>query len=194
VYDDPECSESPYKEPEGSVKSGAIAGFTAMGIVVLMAFLYGLHVWRSNQQARRYKKKFAKRMADTIDLRASLRQLNPESLAKEFQKIDSEIPGGNISKEALWTFLSTGKVGDLSGSDFNALFAAIDLDQSGEVLTFWSFVLLWIRLVKSTVQRGANADLWRCSCVSSHFGGQYDCSPAIDGGTGNGRRGEDCRY
>ena len=139
---DPECSESPYKEPEGSVKSSAIAGFTVAGIVVLMAFLYGLHVWRTKQQARRFKKKFAKRMADTIDLRASMRQLSPDALAKEFQKIDRETPGGNISKEGLWNFLSTGKAGDLSESDFNALFAAIDLDQSGTVdfLEFCTFM------------------------------------------------------
>jgi Ca2+-binding EF-hand superfamily protein len=36
--------------------------------------------------------------------------------------------------------VSTGKVGELSESDFNALFAAIDLDQSGTVdfLEFWT--------------------------------------------------------
>jgi hypothetical protein len=42
----------------------------------------------------------------------------------------------------LWNFLSTGKAGELSESDFNALFAAIDLDQSGEVdfLEFCTFM------------------------------------------------------
>jgi hypothetical protein len=45
----PECSESHYKEPEGSVESGAIAGFTVAGIVVLMAVMYGRHVWRIKQ-------------------------------------------------------------------------------------------------------------------------------------------------
>jgi hypothetical protein len=41
---DPECSESPYHEPDASVKSGAIAGFTVAGIVLLIAALYSLHV------------------------------------------------------------------------------------------------------------------------------------------------------
>jgi hypothetical protein len=130
---DPECSESPYQEPDGSVKSGAIAGFTVAGIVLLMAALYALHAWTAQQQARRYKAKFAKRIADTIDVRGSMRQLRPEALASEFKRIDSESQDGSISKEALWTFMSSGKAGELSESDFNALFAAIDLDQNGSV-------------------------------------------------------------
>jgi hypothetical protein len=139
---DPDCSRSPYQEPDASVEGGAIAGFTIAGIVLLIAVLYGLHVWRTKQQAKRYKTMFAMRIADTIDVRASMRLLSPEALAVEFKKIDSESPNGNISKEALWTFLSTGKAGDLSESDFNALFAAIDLDQSGTVdfLEFCTFM------------------------------------------------------
>jgi hypothetical protein len=139
---DPECSSSPYKEPDASVESGAIAGFTVAGIVVLIAALYALHVWRTDQQAKRYKRMFAKRMADTIDVRASMRLLSPEALASEFKKIDSESPNGLISKEALWTFLSSGKAGDLSELDFNALFAAIDLDGNGTVdfLEFCTFM------------------------------------------------------
>jgi hypothetical protein len=45
---------------------------------------------RSTQQERRYyKTKFARRIADTIDLRASIHQLTPEALGGEFKKIDS---------------------------------------------------------------------------------------------------------
>jgi hypothetical protein len=156
---DPEYSVSPYKEPDGSVESGAIAGVTVAGIVVLIAALY-----RTDQQARRYRTTFAKRMADAIDLRASMRQLSPEALANEFKKIDSESPGGNISKEAMWTFLSTDKAGDLSESDFNALFAAIDLDQSGAV-EFLEFCTSWASAMTSTVQRGVNTGLWQIGCL-----------------------------
>jgi Ca2+-binding EF-hand superfamily protein len=124
---------SPYKEVDGSAESGAFAGFTVSGIVVLIAILYGLHIWRTNQQARRYKSKFAERNADTIDLRASMWQLPPEALASEFKRIDSETQDGSISKEALWNFMSTGQSGELSESDFHALFAAIDLSLTGTV-------------------------------------------------------------
>jgi hypothetical protein len=139
---DPECSESPYQEPDASVESGAIAGFTVAGIMLLIVALYALHTMRAKQQAKRYKTRFAKRMADVIDLRASMRQLAPEALALEFKKIDSETQNGHISKEGLWNFLSTGKAGDLSESDFNALFAAIDVDQIGTVdfLEFCTFM------------------------------------------------------
>jgi hypothetical protein len=139
---DPECSDSPFQEPDASVESGAIAGFTVASIVLLIAALYALHVMRTKHQERRYKTKFARRIADTIDLRASMRQLTPEAIGREFKKIDSETPGGNISREGLWTFLSTGKAGDISESDFNSLFAAIDLDQSGTVdfLEFCTFM------------------------------------------------------
>jgi hypothetical protein len=104
-----------------------------LGIGLIMVALYDLRVWRVNQQARRFKTKFAKRMADTFDLRATMLQLPLEALASEFKKIDSKTQDGHISKEALWNFLSDGKVGDLSESDFNSLFAAIDLDQNGTV-------------------------------------------------------------
>jgi hypothetical protein len=130
---DPECSESPYKEPDASVESGVIAGFTVAGIVLLIGMLYYCHVMRVKQQERRYKTKFAKRIADTISLRVSMRQLTPEALASEFKKIDSETQDGQITKEELWTFLESGKAGELSESDFNALFSAIDLDGNGTV-------------------------------------------------------------
>jgi Ca2+-binding EF-hand superfamily protein len=139
---DPECSESTYQEPDASVKSGAIAGFTVAGIVLLIAGLYALHVIKSRQQKQRYKTKFAKRIAGNIDRTKSMRQLTPEALGREFKKIDSEHPGGNITKEGLWKFLSTGKAGDISESDFNSLFAAIDLDNNGTVdfLEFCTFM------------------------------------------------------
>jgi hypothetical protein len=139
---DPECSESPYQEPDASVKSGAIAGFTVLGIVLLIAALYALHVMKSRQQKQRYKTKFAKRIANNIDRTKSMRQLTPEALGREFKKIESENPGGNITKEGLWNFLSTGKAGDISESDFNSLFAAIDLDNNGTVdfLEFCTFM------------------------------------------------------
>jgi hypothetical protein len=71
-----------------------------------------------------------------------MRQLPPEALASELKRIDSETQDGSISKEALWNFMSTGLAGELSESDCNALFAAIDLDQSGTVdfLEFCTFM------------------------------------------------------
>jgi hypothetical protein len=160
---DPECSESPYQEPDASVKSGAIAGFTVAGIVLLIAALYTLHVVKSRQQKQRYKTKFARRIAGNIDRTKSMRQLTPEALGREFKKIDSEHPGGNITKEGLWNFLSTGKAGDISESDFNSLFAAIDLDNNGtvdflEFCTFMGQCSDEYRFERGNLNRGSIAD------------------------------------
>lgn len=100
-------------------------------------------MWRTKQQVARYKTQFAKRIADTIDLRGFMRQLFPDALATElFKKIGSKCPDGLITKEALWTFMSTGEDGEMNEFDFNALFAAMDLNNSGTVnyLEYCAFV------------------------------------------------------
>jgi len=51
---DPECTVSPYREPSASVKGWAITCFTVVGILLLVAFLYVLHVWQVKQQVQRY--------------------------------------------------------------------------------------------------------------------------------------------
>jgi hypothetical protein len=139
---DPECSPSPYSEPDAQVKPGAVAGFIIAGIVILTAGLYLIHLYLAAQQAKRYRTIFAMRIADTIQVRKSMRSLTPEILAKEFKQIDSQTQDGQITKEELWAFLSTGAAGELNQSDFNALFAAIDTDKSGYVdfLEFCTFM------------------------------------------------------
>jgi hypothetical protein len=139
---DPECSPSPYKEPEAQVKPGVIAAVALAGILILTAGLYLFHLYLASKQAKRYRTIFAARIADTIQVRKSMRSLTPEILAKEFKNIDSQTQDGQITKEELWEFLSSGKAGELNQSDFNALFAAIDTDKSGHVdfLEFCTFM------------------------------------------------------
>jgi len=139
---DPKCSESPYQEPSASLKPGAVAGFTVAGIVLLVAILVGLHFYLSAKQAKRYRTVFATRIAETINVQKSMRSLTPALLESEFKKIDSQTPDGRITKEELWEFISSGKAGEMNESDFNALFAAIDSDNSGYVdfLEFCTFM------------------------------------------------------
>ena len=40
---------------------------------------------------------------------------------------------GMIQKEALWTWVQSGKAGTMTKKDFDALFATMDLDGDGEV-------------------------------------------------------------
>jgi len=131
---DPNCSVSPYQEPPGTVKGSVIAGFTVAGIVLLVAILFAVHVYLVKAQASRYRARFARRIAETIDMRASVRSLTPDALAKEFQRIDEGVSrDGKISKEELWEFVSSGKAGEMEKKDFDALFAAMDLDHNGDV-------------------------------------------------------------
>lgn len=139
---DPNCDPSPYEEPSASVKPGAIAGFVILGIAVLVLALYALHRYSAAKQAERYRTIFAKRIAETIQVRGSVRSMNPAALAAEFERIDSDVKDGKLSKEELWNFISSGKAGDMDKHDFDALFAAIDLDKNGTVdfLEFCAFM------------------------------------------------------
>eukprot|EP00541_Cyclophora_tenuis_P017445 CAMPEP_0116557396 /NCGR_PEP_ID=MMETSP0397-20121206/9217_1 /TAXON_ID=216820 /ORGANISM="Cyclophora tenuis, Strain ECT3854" /LENGTH=314 /DNA_ID=CAMNT_0004082849 /DNA_START=1 /DNA_END=946 /DNA_ORIENTATION=- len=139
---DPSCSVSPYQEPAAHVKGGVIAGFVVLGVILLVAGLYLVHRHLQAQQAKRYRSVFAGRIADTIQVRSSMRSLTADTLADEFNKIDSGVKDGKISKEELWDFVSSGKAGEMEKHDFDALFAAIDLDKNGSVdfLEFCAFM------------------------------------------------------
>jgi hypothetical protein len=142
---DPECSTSPYQEPSASLKGGALSGFIISGIILLLFLFFLVHRWLSNRQIKRYKTIFAKRIAETITVNKSFRSMEPADLAEEFKKVDLQTEDGLITKDDLWEFISSGKAGEISESDFNALFAAIDTDGDGQVdfLAFCAFMGQW---------------------------------------------------
>ena len=142
---DPECSVSPYQEPSASMLPGPIAGFVLGGIAILLTCFYFIHRYLQKRQAKRYKTVFAKRIAETIQVNKSIRSMGPEELAEEFKRVDLQTHDGLITKDDLWEFISSGKAGEISKGDFNALFAAIDADGDGQVdfLAFCSFMGQW---------------------------------------------------
>lgn len=142
---DPECSESPYQEPSASMLPGPIAGFVVLGVAILLTGFYFLHRYLHKRQAKRYKTVFAKRIAETIQVNKSIRSMGPEELAEEFKRVDLQTHDGLITKDDLWEFISSGKAGEISKGDFNALFAAIDADGDGQVdfLAFCAFMGQW---------------------------------------------------
>lgn len=139
---DPECSESPYQEPSAAMLPGPIAGFVVLGVAILLTGFYFLHRYLHKRQAKRYKTVFAKRIAETIQVNKSIRSMGPEELAEEFKRVDLQTHDGLITKDDLWEFISSGKAGEISKGDFNALFAAIDADGDGQVdfLAFCAFM------------------------------------------------------
>jgi len=142
---DPQCgpsTKSIYQEPNGNVKAGVIAGFLIAGFVLMGAagFFWHRHIL-AKQQARN-RNQFARRIAETINLTRTTRQVTPAALVKEFDIIDGKTQDGFITKEDLWEFIGSGKAGELDERDFNALFSAIDLDGNGKVdfLEFCAFM------------------------------------------------------
>ena len=110
---DPNCSESPYQEPPASLKPGVLAGFITGGVVFLCLIFLVVLKYLAVRQAHRYRAIFARRIAETINVRGSVRALSPEALADEFKRIDADVKDGKLSKEELWEFLSDGKAGDI---------------------------------------------------------------------------------
>jgi hypothetical protein len=139
---DPSCSESPYQEPDATIKAGPIVGIVVGVLVVLAVIAFWLHRRQIAKIKKRNRQAFARRIAETVRLEGSTRQLSPDALAEEFKAIDKQSKDGKISKEAMWEFVSSGKAGEMSESDFNTLWASIDIDKNGTVdfLEFCSFM------------------------------------------------------
>jgi hypothetical protein len=82
---------------------------------------------------------FARQVAQRIGVAGSVSQLPPDKLLAEFQRIDAGLRNstshadGYISRDELWEFLSDGKAGEISESDFDALFKSMDLKNRGKV-------------------------------------------------------------
>ena len=136
---DPECSESPYQEPPATMEPGYIALFTLLGVFFFGGISYCFYRRQMQKQKKRYKRMFARRVAQRTGMAGSVSQLPPEKLLAEFQRIDAGLrkssshADGFISRDELWEFLSDGKAGEISESDFDALFDVMDPKNRGKV-------------------------------------------------------------
>ena len=139
---DPNCSESPYQEPDGKVKGSVVGGFTAMGAVIVIGILCVAFFIQLKKQQERIQRQFAQRVAETIDFHPSGDLvLTPEALRKEFEGIDDN-SDGTLSKDELWTFMTSGKAGTMDKKDFEVMFKALDVDNNGTIdfLEFCTFL------------------------------------------------------
>lgn len=146
----PSCGPTPYTE-ETTVNAGLVAGLTAALAVVVIAtvvfIMRRIQERKLAEQRERLKNTFAKHVIEALGIgkNASAEALTMEALMEEFKKIDSGIEeggDGNISKAELKAFMTSGKLGDVSDSDFETLFGIIDADGSGGVdfIEFASFM------------------------------------------------------
>lgn len=143
---DPKCTISKYQEPEATIKAGPIVGIVCAVFAVLLVALYLIHRSAMARQKERLKDVFAKHVVQSLGIGkgASADFFTMEGLQREFNQIDVGEEGGDgkISKKELHAFMTSGKMGDVSDSDFNTLFGIIDSDGNGEVdfIEFASFM------------------------------------------------------
>jgi hypothetical protein len=124
---DPVYSESNY-EDDPSIKGGYIFLFVILGLLALYSIFYVVETQREKKQAERYREIFARRVASTIHFTGSRDKLTPEALGAEFKRMDKN-NDGVLSKKEVREFL-----GDkMDNRDFEAMFAAIDVDQNDTV-------------------------------------------------------------
>ena len=71
---DPLCSESPYQEPDAKMKPSIIAVITIVGFLLVASAFYIVYRVSVIRQGRRYRTKFAQRIADTISVEKSMRR------------------------------------------------------------------------------------------------------------------------
>ena len=121
-----------------------MAGIVVAASIVLIAMIVVFFVIRSKQKEKRLKYMFATRIAENVNIEGSAHMiLSADALKAEFERIDASIEkDGSISREELWNFMDSGKIGTMSESDFDVLFRAIDLDKSGNIdfLEFCNFI------------------------------------------------------
>jgi hypothetical protein len=132
VANDPSCTESPYEEPDAKVNGGAIAGFTILGVALLVLCMYAIYHRQLKIQKRRVQKRFIRGVAQNITIAPTAGGLDTDAILKEFKHIDKD-KGGTINKEELQVWLQDGKLGEISQSDFNVMWVAMDVDGNGSI-------------------------------------------------------------
>ena len=121
-----------YEPPADGLGGGAIAGIV-IGCLVFAAIVHQLiFVYIMKLQRERYKKRFVQTVARNISIAPNPGALDAETLAEEFKRIDTH-EDGTISKAEMKAYLNKGQLGEILDVDFEALWSAMDTDNSGDV-------------------------------------------------------------
>lgn len=140
---DPYYNESPYQEPEGSLKGGVMAGIIILALALVVGSLVMFHYQLLKLQEDRLKNAFAESMAASIGKRCSAAEMTPDDLRREFEGIDED-KSGKVSKEEFKTFISASDKVTLDDRDFEVLYRSIDTngDQEIDFAEFCAFFAL----------------------------------------------------
>jgi len=135
---DPNCSVSPYQEPEGKLKNWFVAVLIIIGALVILLVAYGIHRKRVSDEEKRVRFLVATRIAEHLDVTFNSKELTKENLSKQFQYIDSS-GDGVLTKNEFKEFFMDSKYGSITDIDFEFIFAALDSDGNDEI-SFMEFV------------------------------------------------------
>jgi len=112
-----------------------------VGSLIFVIFIFTvLYLYKLKQQRHRIKKRFVQQIARNIAIGPSPGSIPAQKLAEQVQHIGDE--SGAITKEALLKWISDVKLEFISKSDFEALWAAMDVDGVGKIDAVEFFVFL----------------------------------------------------
>mmetsp|Transcript_4784 Transcript_4784/g.11942 ORF Transcript_4784/g.11942 Transcript_4784/m.11942 type:complete len:474 (+) Transcript_4784:74-1495(+) len=134
---DPYFQESPYQEPDGSLKTGFIVGITIAGFVVFVSIAALIHRMGLARQERRIRTAVARAVASTMGKRRRAESLTPADLQKHFDSMDGD-GDGHVTKAEVKAFLESSPVAELEDKDFEVLFATLDLNHD-DMIDFTEF-------------------------------------------------------
>jgi len=140
---DPNCSVSPYQEPEGKLKNGFLAGLICICALVIFLAAYAYHRKLISDEAKRVRLLVATRIAEKLNINFSSKSLTKEALAQQFQSIDSSGDGVLQKDEIKAFFMDSAEHGSsITESDIDSILAALDSDGNGEIdfVEFVSFL------------------------------------------------------
>lgn len=131
---DPNCSVSPYQEPEGKLKNSFVAGLISICALVIFLVAYVYHRKLVSDEAKRVRILVATRIAEHLNVTFNSKKLTKEALSQQFQSIDSS-GDGVLQKDEIKEFFMDSKHagGSITESDFESIFAALDSDGNGEI-------------------------------------------------------------
>jgi len=139
---DPNCSVSPYQEPEGKLKNSFVAGLISICALVIFLVAYVYHRKLVSDEAKRVRLLVATRIAEHLNVTFNSKKLTKEALSQQFQSIDSSGDGVLQKDEIKEFFMDSKHGGSITESDFESIFAALDSDGNGEIdfVEFVSFL------------------------------------------------------
>lgn len=122
----------PVEQPDDALLSGAgIAGVVVAAFVGAAIPLYAWYAVKLKRQQRRYKKRFVRQIARNIAIGPTPGSIPPDKLTEQILHIGQGKEF--ISKEDLSKWMLDVKMDFISERDFDALWSAIDIDDSGQV-------------------------------------------------------------